>query len=325
MRTIQSVAGPVTADGLGKTLIHEHFVFGYPGWEGDVTAGPFDRDACLQAGLQMAEKVKGHGVKTVVDATPNDTGRNPLLLKEIAEKSGLNIICASGYYSEEEGASPYFKMWSKLGDGVKQIYDVFKTETTEGIGTTGIKAGVLKLASSKGTITDYERMFFKAAAKVSQEEGIPIITHTEAGTQGIEQADLLLSEGAEPERIMIGHICGSTSMEYLLSILEKGVYIGFDRFGIEGMAGAPKDSRREACLIGLLGMGYATQIMISQDWVNYWLGRQGVSAIASAVMPNWKPTRLFDDVLPLLEKAGISADQVTAMLVENPRRFLAGD
>ncbi|NPU82955.1 MAG: phosphotriesterase-related protein [Syntrophaceae bacterium] len=325
MKTIQSVAGPIDVASLGKTLIHEHFLFGYPGWEGDASvAGQFDYKACIQAGLQMAEKVKAHGVKTIVDATPNDMGRNPTLLKEIAEKSGLNIICASGYYSEAEGASPYFKAWSKFGDGVKQIYDVFKKETTEGIGATRIKSGVLKLASSKGIITDYERMFFKAAALVSQEEGIPIVTHTEEGTQGLEQTDLLLSAGVDPKRIMIGHICGSTNMEYLLSILEKGVYIGFDRFGIEGIAGTPKDSRREACLIGLLGMGYTSQIMISHDWVNYWLGRQGVSAIISIVMPNWKPTHLFEDVLPILEKAGVKADQVESMLNENPRRFFAG-
>jgi phosphotriesterase-related protein len=71
-------------------------------------------------------------------------------------------------------------------------------------------------------------------------------------------------------------------------------------------------------------MGYASQIMISQDWVNYWLGRQDVSAIISMVMPNWKPTHIFEDILPVLEKAGVNADQITTMLVDNPRRFLEG-
>jgi len=304
--------------------MHEHFVFGYPGFEGDITLAPFDRNACINAGLEMAENIMAHGVNTVVDATTNDCGRNPLLLREIAEKSGLNIICASGYYSEAEGASPYFKTMSKFGKGVTQIYDMFKKEVIDGIGTTGIRPGVLKLASSKGVISAYEEMFFRAAAKVSKEEAIPILTHTEKGTMGLEQAELLIAEGADPQRVMIGHIGGSTDMEYLMRILEKGVYIGFDRFGVEGIVGAPPDSRREACLIGLLGLGYATQIMLSHDWVNFWLARPGVSKIISKGMPNWRPTRIFEEVLPVLKKAGITEEQITTMMVDNPRRLFEG-
>ena len=324
MQKTQTVLGPVAPDTFGKTLIHEHFVFGFPGCEGDITLGPFDRDACVRSGLEMVDKIKSHGVNTVVDVTPNDCGRNPLLLQEISEKSGINIICASGYYSEEEGGTPYFKLLSKFGDGVAQIYDMFKKEVTDGIGSTGIKPGVFKLASSKGVITDYEQMFFKAAAKVSKENGVPILTHTEEGTMGPEQADLLIAEGADPKRIMIGHIGGSTDIDYLMSILEKGVYIGFDRFGIEGQVGTPPDSHREACLIGLIGLGYASQIMLSHDWVNFWLARPGISEILSMVMPNWKPTHIFEDVLPVLRKAGINEEQISTMMVDNPRRFFEG-
>jgi len=325
MGQINTVLGPISSGSLGKTLIHEHFLFGYPGYSGDITLGPFNRDACIKAGLEMAEKVKAHGVVTVVDATPNETGRDPELLKEIAGQSGLNIICASGYYSEGEGAPAYFKLRSQLGDGVAQAYEMFKKEAVDGIGDTGIRPGVFKLASSKGGITDYEQIFFRAAARVQKEEGIAIVTHTEEGTMGPEQADLLISEGADPQRIMIGHIGGNTDIDYLLQVLEKGVYIGFDRFGIEGLAGAPTDERRTACLIGLLGVGYAGQIMISHDWVNVWLGRPGIGEIAAMVMPNWNPTHIFEDIIPALKKAGVTDDQITTMMVTNPQKFLTGE
>lgn len=324
MGKVNTVLGPVSAEELGRTLVHEHFLFGYPGWSGDVTLGPFDREGCLKAGLEMVEKVRAHGVNTIVDATPNETGRNPEILREIAEKTGMNIICSSGFYSEAEGASAYFKLRSQLGDGVAQIQEMFKKEVTEGIGETGIKPSVFKLASSKGTITAYEEMFFKAAAHVSREEGVSIITHTEEGTMGPEQADLLISEGADPKRIAIGHIGGNTDINYLMNVLEKGVYISFDRFGIEGLAGAPTDERRKACLIGLLGVGYAHQIMISQDWVNHWLGRPGVTEIVSMVMPRWSPTNIFENIIPALLKAGVTQDQIDTMMIENPRRFLTG-
>ncbi|HET7580466.1 MAG TPA: phosphotriesterase-related protein, partial [Bacillales bacterium] len=31
-RTVNTVTGPVSTDDLGKTMMHEHFVFGYPGF-----------------------------------------------------------------------------------------------------------------------------------------------------------------------------------------------------------------------------------------------------------------------------------------------------
>ena len=82
---------------------------------------------------------------------------------------------------------------------------------------------------------------------------------------GLEQAELLLSEGADPKLIMIGHACGNPTMAYLKPILKKGVYIGFDRFGIEGVFGTPTDAQREGTLIDLLKDGYESQIMISHD------------------------------------------------------------
>ena len=216
---INTVLGSLASKDLSMTLIHEHFLFGFPGWQGDVTLGPFDRDDCIAAGLRMAQEVKDKGVKTVLDATPNECGRDAELIREISERSGLTILCSSGYYFEEEGAPPYFKLRSQLGDGTEQVYEMFKTEVTKGIGDTGIKPAVFKVASSKEAITDYEEMFFRAAARVSKEDGIPIITHTQEGRLGPEQADFLIAEGANPKKIMIGHIGGSTDMDYLLRVL----------------------------------------------------------------------------------------------------------
>lgn len=318
MRQINTVTGPLSACGIGMTLIHEHFLFGYPGWHGDITLGPFDREACVQEGIKMANRIKTYGVKTIVDATPNETGRDPELLKEIAEKTDLNIICSTGYYYERGSAPAYFKSRLVLGSVQNEIQDMFEKEITAGIGKTGIKAGVIKLASSRDAITNYEQMFFKAAVKVSKELSASIITHTQEGKQGPEQAELLIGLGADQKQIMIGHMCGSTDMDYMLRTLDQGVFIGFDRFGIEGMVGAPKDSRRVACLIGLIGLGYIDQIMISHDYVNYWLGRPGMSELSTK---NY-PTHIFEDVIPILKKGGITDAQINTMMVHNPQCFL---
>jgi phosphotriesterase-related protein len=325
MKQVQTVLGPVDPGELGKTLAHEHFVLGHPGWEGDRTIAGYDREAIIQKGVQMAEDVKKYGVKTVVDATTNEFGRSPDILKEISEKSGLNVICTCGYYNEAHGAPRYFNTLSQFADGGALVYELMKKEVTEGIGDTGIKAGILKIATDKEGPTDYERMFISSAAKVSKEEDVPIFTHTEEGTLGPEQADLLISEGADPKRIMIGHSCGNTDVAYLQSILDKGVYIGFDRFGIEGVFGTPLNKQRQMTLIGLIKMGYASQIMLSHDWINYWLSRPLVDNIVASFLPQWKPTHIFEDILPVLKEADVTDEQIDIMMVGNPRRFFGGE
>src|SRR5690625_6115466 len=104
---------------------------------------------------------------------------------------------------------------------------MFMKEITDGIATTGIRPGIIKLATSKGEITSYERMFFEAAAKVHQETGIMLLTHTQEGTMGPEQARLLIELGVDPEKIVIGHMCGNTDINYQKKTLETGVKIGF--------------------------------------------------------------------------------------------------
>ena len=120
-KSVNTVMGPISIDDLGKTLIHEHFVFGYPGYSGDITLGPYNREEALEVGINVAKKVLSYGVKTVVDATPNETGRDVELLKTISKISGLNIICTTGYYFEDEGAPAYFKFRSTLGDAESEI------------------------------------------------------------------------------------------------------------------------------------------------------------------------------------------------------------
>jgi len=202
---------------------------------------------------------------------------------------------------------------------------MFEREITVGIGKTGIKAGVIKLASSRDEITPYERAFFKAAAKISNKLGVPIITHTQEGKQGPEQAALLLSEGVSSTNLMIGHMGGNTDIEYHLSVLDKGVYIAFDRFGIQGLVGAPFDNRRVACVAGLLALGYANKILISHDSIAHWLGRPlAMPEGLAKLLANWYPTHIFEHIIPMFKNAGITDQQIETMLVENPRGLLTG-
>lgn len=324
-QTIQTVTGPISADQIGKALIHEHIVFGYPGFQGDVTLGAFHEEAALETAIEIARKLQSFGVRTVVDPTPNDCGRNPAFLKKVSEATGLQIICATGYYYDGGGAPAYFKSRRALGKVEQEIYEMFKTEITEGIAGTGIKPGVVKLASGRGQINEYEKMFFRAAVKVQQETGIVILTHTQEGTMGPEQARWLIELGADPSKIIIGHMCGNTNPDYQREVLDLGVRIGFDRFGLQGMVSAPYDHERIELLVTLLEAGYEDQILLAHDTVNIWLGRPRVmNEQARSLIANWHPTHLFENIVPVLREKGIPERQIQKMFEDNAEALFAG-
>lgn len=319
MAKVNTVLGQISADELGATLIHEHLALGYLGWECDAMAPPYDREAAINTCVKALQEAKAYGLKTLVDATASDIGRDIELQKTVSERLGINIICVTGMYTERYGKPGYLKFRSQVYDITAEVCETYVKEITQGIGNTGVKAGVIKVATGHGKITSYEEKILKAAARAQKETGVPIISHTEGGTMGPEQADLLISEGADPKRIVIGHMCGNANLQYHLSVLEKGVYIAFDRLGIDMLF---PDKLRKACLIGLIGLGYADRIFLSQDYWPYWLGRPfELPEPAKPLLANWSYTHVFRNIIPALKEAGVSDDKINTMLIENPRRL----
>ena len=110
-KTIMTVTGPISPDRLGMTLMHEHLTFAYPGWFADDSLTPYNRDAAEAVCLKALEDVKKLGVKTIVDATAADVGgRDPILLRNLSIKSGVNIIASTGLFMESIGASELLQM-----------------------------------------------------------------------------------------------------------------------------------------------------------------------------------------------------------------------
>ena len=323
---VNTVLGPISPDDMGPTLPHEHLCYGYPGWEGDATIAPLDPEGMIAHGVEVLEELKQRGLGTYVDATTNDCGRQPEIMREVSKKTGIHIICSTGYYYEEEGAPVYWKFRSTLGDIRGELHELFLKEVTEGIRDTGIKAGAIKVGSSKGEITPYEKLLFEAAAKVQAQTGVPIITHTQGGTMGPQQARLLMDAGADPKRIQIGHMSDNLNIDYQIATLETGVFVAWDRMGLQGVAGCPMDEERYDVLAELIKRGYAGQIMISHDFIINWLGRPlNLPAPLLQLLAQWNPTHLFDHIIPQLEKRGVTQEQIRTIVEDNPRRLYGGE
>lgn len=323
-KQINTVLGPVKVEDLGKTLMHEHLLYGFCGFQGDYTLGGFDELLYIKENMKWLTELKKYGFKTIIDATTNECGRNPMFLARMATITDLNIICSTGYYYENASAYAYWKFRSNFADIVNEVADMMNTELTKGIGDTGIKAGIIKLGSSAGQITEFEEKFFTAAGRVSAETGVGIITHTELGTMGPEQAKLLIKNGAKPQNIAIGHMCGNTDIDYHERVLQQGVFDAFDRFGLEGdLFHTPTDEERCDVIATLIKKGYEDQILISQDSVTVELGRK--RPIPKDELDFMKHANILNiprRIIKMLKQRGISDALISKILIENPAKLL---
>jgi phosphotriesterase-related protein len=319
-KQVMTVTGPVSVDKLGMTLMHEHCTFAFPGWYADDSLAPYDPELAEAVCLKELADAKRWGIETIVDATPADMGgRDPFLLKRLSEKSGVNIIAVTGLFTEGGGASGYYK-WQSCplgGRNLKEdLHELFMREITVGIGRSGVKAGLIKVATSDPVITAYEETVIRAAVRVAKETGVSIITHTDAATVGPAQQDLFLKLGANPERIMIGHQNNSTDISYAYSQLERpGFYLGFDRCNPD-MTDQSEDNA-----VSLIVQGRGDRIILSHDSIFLWLGRP---LNPPAHFADWNPNFIFRKIVPKMKAAGVTDEQIRSILVDNPRRLLGG-
>ena len=320
MKFVNTVTGPIPVSELGRTLMHEHFLFGYCGFQGDATLGGFDEESAFRACMEAAETAKGYGIRSVVDATTNECGRNVRFLERLSRAAGINIICSTGFYFEPESAYAYWKFRSAFANIEDEIAEMMIAELADGIEGTGIRAGVIKLASSQDAISPMEEKFFRAAARAQKETGCVIITHTQRGTMGPEQAKLLIGCGANPAKIAIGHMCGNTDIEYHKRVLDQGVYVNLDRFGLQGeLFHTPTDAERIDLIEKIVAAGYEDNILLGHDSVNVQLGRPNImTAMMQEALRDANIGTLGNKAIPEMKRRGFGDEMIEKFFRFNP-------
>lgn len=310
--TINGVLGPIAVDDLGATLMHEHLVTASAGiWEtfpdllGDVRT-------LEDAAVAILSEARAGGIHTLVDLTTMDLGRNIRFEERVARRSGMNIIAATGIWLD----IPRILRFQDAGT----IAALFVKELTEGIADTGIRAGVIKVASDREGVTETARTVLAAAAGASSETGAPVMTHSYApGRVGEEQADALEEVGVDPSRVVIGHSNDTTDLDYLTGILRRGFNLGLDRF--PGRIG-PDAAGRTRVIQELLDRGFARQLILSHDHVILSASSGDSLASRQAYNPD-AYLYLTRRVIPKLRAPADLEDLRRLLLVENPRHLLA--
>ncbi len=319
MVRINSTTGAITEAELGRTLMHEHVLAGYPGWFMDTRLPPFRRADALSRTVDAFQQLHGYGIRTVVDPCPTDLGRDVEFVAEISQRSGITLICTTGVYTEAFGI-PYTFRHLETG----AIEEIYIREIEDGIGATGIRAGLIKIATGDGAVSDYERRMLSAATAAARATGVPLISHTENCSCGHDQIDIVTAGGVPAHRLLVGHCDGRDDHAYQASLAARGAYVGFDRFGLEVFN---SDANRMRNLKQMIDAGYRDQVVVSQDKVNCWLGAipgVGTAEDIARMVPNWTMTHLFERIFPELLRMGVSQADLDTLLLDNPRRFFAG-
>ena len=317
MSSVNTVQGSVDADDLGLVLIHEHLRFRD---EAVAEEWPdrYDAQAELDAALEAVDAAKSRGVQTIVDPTAMFGGRDVRFMARVAEQTGVRVLACTGIYSYD-----YLPHYFENRD-VDAMAAHFVADLQGGVQGTDIKAALLKCAADAPGVTENVEKIHRAVARASVQTGAPIMAHSmpAAGT-GPRQVQIFEQEGVDLARVQIAH-CGDTDdVSYIEGLIEKGVYVGLDRYGLEMFL--PID-KRNATAAELLRRGHAERLMISQDYCATidWFPLEAAQVFESqGAIRNWSMTLVFDEVIPALRKEGVLDDDAFhTIFVENPKRWL---
>jgi len=343
MQILRTVLGDVPAENSGVTLTHEHLLYGYPGAELDHrTVLDFDKNVDFVS-RQVTEGMTEHGYGTLVDMTPPEVGRHPEFMAEVARRTGLNVIAITGFFPERMGV-PYY--WRR--QTVEELTEFFVKDLTIGMvfawQQTPYKAGAIKIATGQESVLpkpspigpngrrihEVEDRVIRAAGRASRIVGCAVNTHTDpmdyrVTNPGIEQLDILMEEGADPAKVIIGHAFVEPNRDQLREIVDRGANLQLDHIGIPWRVDSAEelDELMANEFVSLIADGYIDQLVISFDrW--FYNPRSDVTEM-DPQLANERVNLgyLFTSFVPRLKSKGVTDEQIHRIVVENPRRILA--
>jgi phosphotriesterase-related protein len=338
---VMTVAGPIAPEQLGVTLTHEHLVVDTRCWQvpprterqreranSKLTIemlGDVRRDALVYSDnlhvddpetlLGELEGYRALGGGSLVDLSVKGLEPDFAVMRDLAARSGLNVIAGCGYYVEPS----HPEQLGELTEG--QLYDELLEEIETGLGDSGVRPGVIGEIGTGQPVHPDEWKVLGAACEAQKASGLPLFVHVYPDSRGRtapEVTDFIIGRGVDPARVNICHMDGYMDVDYMTDVLERGVIIAFDGFGLECYYDSidgfrTHDSVRERCLLELLDRGYLTQLLISQD-VCMKLQLQAYGGYGF--------DHILRNIVPSLERHGVDAQMIDQLMVETPKRLL---
>ncbi len=307
MGTVMTVRGVIDGEDLGVVDYHEHLYFDAPDW-----LLREDRDFRLNCVERSAEELRSWaraGGRTLIEMSAIDFGRNVRQVVRIADLvPDVHVVVVTGYNK------PYFCDRAILKQDEDAMVRNCIRDIETGIDGTGVKAGIVKGGSGYNTFQEADRKLMRIAAKVHVETGVPVMTHTEAGTMGYDQVSLLDAQGVPPGRVCLSHMDRNPDFWEHRRIAETGAYLGYD---CPGKVKYGPDEMRIDVLKRMIDAGRGDRILLGNDLgrPSYWRSYGGGPGLDFVL------TRF----VPRLREEGVSDAAIQDLLENNPRRFLAGE
>ncbi|MET9812140.1 phosphotriesterase [Streptomyces sp. NPDC006355] len=298
MSAVRTVLGDVPPGDLGVCDAHDHLFFGSPRLPGQELSSV----AAARAEL-AAFREQGGGA--VVQWTPYGLGRRAADLPPLSRECGVHVVAATGLHQDVHYDE------ATLAGLRGRLADVFVAELTDGIGPSGVRAGLVKVAGGFHALDAHARWTMTAAAEAHHATGAPIAVHLELGTGALDVLDLLCGElGVPPHRVVLGHLNRSPDFVVHRQAAESGCYLAFDG---PSRANHATDWRMPDAVRALAEAGFGDRLL---------LGADTTTAAARSVDGGPGMPYLLRRVRPQLVQA-VGEELVGRVLVDNPGRAFA--
>ena len=252
MSSVRTVLGDVRPEDLGVCDAHDHLFIRSPQLPGrelnDATAARAELEAFRAA-----------GGASVVQWTPYGMGRRAADLPLLSRAAGVHVVCATGLHQAAHYAPEL------LEELRGKLAEVFVGELTEGIGTSGVRAGLIKVAGGFHALDAHARWTMTAAAEAHHATGAPIAVHLELGTGALDVLDVLCGElGVPPHRVILGHLNRSPDFVVQRQAAESGCWLAFDG---PSRAHHATDWRMPDAVRALAEAGFGHRLLLGGDTV----------------------------------------------------------
>lgn len=308
MAYVNTLLGTIHPDEMGVTALHEHIMWGPPGWEYNPSVW-FDVTKVFDKCYNELIDFRLLGGRTYVDCSGIGMGRDLDIYIKLAQTTGLHIVASTGFWADD-GIAPHFRK-----KDIDFFEALFVRELTEGMGNTLVKAGVIKVGNGLEAFTELEEIEYRAAARAAKRTGAAIITH--GINFALKQLEIIADEGLDLSRVVVSHADEKIDLDRDKQIARTGAYPAYDHIGVEGwcrMFYARPDEARLELVLAMLEAGFQDRIIISAD-SNAWGLGWGESYLSSV----GHTLRYF---VPRMKRAGVGEDVIRGLLVENPKRVL---
>lgn len=302
---IITINGPITPQQMGCTLVHEHFLVDFIG-AGKTNPARWNRAAVVKKVLSYLLQAKEAGVRTIVDCTPAFLGRDVLLLKQLSEQSGLQVLTNTGYYGAL--GNKYLPSCA-FAETAQQLSLRWISEAKNGIDGTGVKPGFIKISvDAEQPLSRLHQKLVQAAALTHLTTGLSIFSHTGPAPAAFQQIAILQKAGVLPSAFVWVHAQNEKDQTTYLRAARLGAWVSLD-----GVGWGDIQPYVEALLL-LKKNGLLHRVLLSHDGGWYKPDEPEGS------FQNY--TAVFTKLFPVLQQQGFSAKDQHQLLVTNPAEVM---